>query len=421
MNNDPTVLIDEPVADFDIADVFLSRTDERGVIRYGNDVFRRLSGYDWPDLIGAPHRIVRHPDMPKCIFRLMWTALQNGQSFGGYVKNRSATGQYYWVFAVAVPIAGGYLSIRLKPSAPLFADVQAMYADLRGAERNAGRDPDEGVAVIQQSVRNMGYRDYAAFSGYALSVEMAARARALGQPVDPTLAQFERIGVLLQNLSKEVQEVVEGFEAISDSPENLNILGSQLKTRREPMQVVAQNYGMLAREIMGSINELAQALNALQDQCFVGRLEHCAGLLYGEAIREFAQNEPNAGTRGHAREVIVLKNALSTFIANAADSCARIGTEVDRFVSFGHRLRKMVSGLAVTRVVCLIEARSVDDDTTSIEEISHRLSAFQDDLTLSLDKITSTCSEMAMTVPTTLAKSVLNDLDTPRESRRLSA
>jgi aerotaxis receptor len=111
-------------APFTADELIYSRTDDRGVILAGNEVFQRLSGQDWRELIGAPHRIIRHPDMPKGFFHLFWQQLKNGEPAVGYVKNRSKDGGHYWVLANAIPCPGGYFSIRMKPSSPLFDKVR---------------------------------------------------------------------------------------------------------------------------------------------------------------------------------------------------------------------------------------------------------------------------------------------------------
>ncbi|CAN0589027.1 unnamed protein product, partial [Ectocarpus sp. 12 AP-2014] len=121
---------EQEVADYRIEDLFMSRTDDRGVIQSGNQTFQRLSGHDWNTLIGAPHKIIRHPDMPKCVFRLFWDTLKAGDPVGAYVKNRSKEGRYYWVFAIALPVEDGFVSVRLKPSSRFFETVKGVYASL---------------------------------------------------------------------------------------------------------------------------------------------------------------------------------------------------------------------------------------------------------------------------------------------------
>lgn len=77
----------------------VSKTDTRGVITYCNRTFMRISGFSEAELFGQPHNIIRHPDMPRGAFRLLWKQLQAGNEFFGYVKNLCKDGSYYWVLA----------------------------------------------------------------------------------------------------------------------------------------------------------------------------------------------------------------------------------------------------------------------------------------------------------------------------------
>lgn len=125
---------------FGFDELFFSTTDERGVIRFGNDVFIRVSGYPKEVLKGAPHSIIRHPDMPRAVFKLLWDTLHAGSPIAAYVKNMSANGNYYWVFAFVFPIEDGYISIRQKPSSALFAAAQALYPLALEVEEKEGME-----------------------------------------------------------------------------------------------------------------------------------------------------------------------------------------------------------------------------------------------------------------------------------------
>ncbi len=76
----------------------VSETDEKGIITYCNDYFIKISGYSREELIGQPHSIVRHPDMPKVIFKLLWETIKSGQNINAVVKNLAKDGSYYWIF-----------------------------------------------------------------------------------------------------------------------------------------------------------------------------------------------------------------------------------------------------------------------------------------------------------------------------------
>ena len=122
---------------FSLAELFFSRTDERGIILAGNSIFQRISMYAWEELLKKPHNIIRHPHMPKAVFWLLWETIKKGEPIGAYVKNRAKDGRYYWVFAIVTPIEGGYLSVRLKPSSAFLQVVEQEYKTLVDLENNA--------------------------------------------------------------------------------------------------------------------------------------------------------------------------------------------------------------------------------------------------------------------------------------------
>ncbi len=77
--------------------IIMSKTDERGIIEYANDYFMHICGYDVWELMGEPHNVIRHPDMPKVVFKLLWDRLHKGKNIHTLVKNLAKDGSYYWV------------------------------------------------------------------------------------------------------------------------------------------------------------------------------------------------------------------------------------------------------------------------------------------------------------------------------------
>ena len=82
---------------FSEEELIVSKTDTKGRVTYGNELFLKLSGYEENHILGAPHNIIRHPEMPKIIFKLLWNTLKTGKEIYAYVLNRSKNGDYYWV------------------------------------------------------------------------------------------------------------------------------------------------------------------------------------------------------------------------------------------------------------------------------------------------------------------------------------
>ena len=99
----------------------VSETDAKGIIKFANEDFCKIAGYTLAELIGNPHNMVRHPDMPKQAFKSLWETVQKGNIWTGYVKNATKNGGYYWVFATVYPFEScdgskGYMSCRRKAS-----------------------------------------------------------------------------------------------------------------------------------------------------------------------------------------------------------------------------------------------------------------------------------------------------------------
>lgn len=119
--------------------LIVSETDRRGLIRYINDEFCTVSGYKTKELIGKPHNIVRHPDMPKAIFNDLWKSVKAGEIWKGFIKNSTKDGGYYWVFATVFPISSvigeGYLSVRTKANKDEVEKYEGIYKELRMKEK----------------------------------------------------------------------------------------------------------------------------------------------------------------------------------------------------------------------------------------------------------------------------------------------
>ncbi len=115
--------------------LIVSRTDPQGIITHANQAFVDMSGYTREELIGQPHYILRHPDMPAVAFKGLWDTLAEGKTWQGYVKNLRKDGTYYWVLATAIPNVRdgkvvGYTSVRRKPSRTRVNECVSLYARL---------------------------------------------------------------------------------------------------------------------------------------------------------------------------------------------------------------------------------------------------------------------------------------------------
>jgi methyl-accepting chemotaxis protein len=160
--NMPVTNVEQVMRD---GEFIVSRTDTRGILTYINPYFLEISGFTEAELIGAPHNIVRHPDMPSEAFEDLWRTLQAGKPWTGYVKNRCKNGDHYWVLANATPIwegnqVTGYLSVRSKPDRATVDQVDQAYRKFKSGQAS-GLAISEGAVVSRSGGFGRGLADMA--------------------------------------------------------------------------------------------------------------------------------------------------------------------------------------------------------------------------------------------------------------------
>lgn len=142
-------------------DFIISKTDLKGRITYCNRIFIEFSGFEEHELLGAQHNIVRHPDMPRGVFKFLWDTLEAKKECFAYVKNMSRDGGFYWVMANVTPnlnaqgVAEGYFSVRRKPGRAAVSALSDVYQLMLDEERRAGpREACTASIALLNSVLN---------------------------------------------------------------------------------------------------------------------------------------------------------------------------------------------------------------------------------------------------------------------------
>ena len=141
-------------------DLIVSKTDLKGRITYGNEAFIRMSGYTEKELLQSPHNILRHSDMPKLVFKLLWDRIKAKKAINAYVKNSTKNGDYYWVFANVTASLDkneniiGYYSVRRKPSDKGKKAAEQLYKQLLTSEQEGG--VDASGKLLNEILKNAG-------------------------------------------------------------------------------------------------------------------------------------------------------------------------------------------------------------------------------------------------------------------------
>jgi len=363
-------------------ELFFSRTDAAGRIQFGNNVFQRVSIYSWDELIGKPHKIVRHPDTPRAVFWLLWKNLQEGRPIGAYVKNRAKDGRYYWVFAIATPIEGGYISVRLKPSSPLFASIKQEYANFVAAERR-GLSPEESANAVAERLQQLGFPDYFAFMTAALSAELAARDEKLGHRPDIVVRAFDEVRASSQNLLQHADSIAEAYADSENVPFNFRVLAAQLGDAGAAIGVISGNYSQLSAEMKGALDQFVRSARDLRRTVEEGAFLTCVARVQREMEEGFRQ-EKKPETEF---EMSLLSLQQRTYTAKARRGLEDISHTAEIFARSCGEMTRLAAGLEVTRIMGKVECARHAQVSDRLGELLSGLEVFQRVVSTALKEI----------------------------------
>lgn len=378
-------------APFEINEIFFSRTDKRGIIQAGNYIFKRVADYEWEQLIGAPHKVIRHPDMPKAVFSLLWATLQSDNLMGAYVRNKARDGLEYWVYAIAMPLNDGYLSVRIKPSSDLLEPIQGIYEDLRQAEITDGVSPEDSAKSLLNRVNDLGYNDYASFESDCLMRELAARDANMGNPVNPAIVTFDKIMNLSAALKTETRAFSEGFEAISTVPTNMRIIAARLEPSGGAISSLSQNYWSMSEEMSEWFNN--NVTNEGSEFATIHLTLNSCRFLFGTALMlttlsaDFNRERRELGNCDLEFEQKKVNALTSEYIAKAMTGLQQVASVASKIVTSAEIMRRYTLGLSSTRVMCNIESARLPNGGGSLVDVISQLGQFQAQVEKQLDRI----------------------------------
>jgi aerotaxis receptor len=396
----PTVPL-QKCRDFAVNEMFFSTTDAGGRILTGNEVFTRTSGYTLSELRGQPHNIVRHPDMPRAAFAVLWSNLRAGKSFNGYVKNLAKDGTYYWVFASISSLPDGrLLSIRFKPTTPEFStQIPPLYAAALAAENGAlaeggsAKDATEaGTLVLTRQIQAAGFASYDEFAESALIKEMIsrdghlARERAslfpakikaseadagLARLYEQTLALYghatelfgalERIGRLSRTLRSEATSVIELADGFRLSALNSNIASSRFGNDGACISVIATFLTSYATGMTQDTRTVRQHLQAIADSTRAINASVAMARLELEMLLFFQSELARLATADHGHTLPTLEQAFLRNAARAGESIAALAGSLPPITTSRDSLAQAVVSIQLAQVRGLTEAARLDE------------------------------------------------------------
>lgn len=378
---------------FGIADLLFSRTDARGVIQSGNGDFQRVSGYDWDDLLGAPHKLIRHAGMPKGLFQLMWETIGSQRPIGAYTCNKTREGLTYTVFAVVIPVEDGFVSVRLKPTSPRVAQIKDMYDRVCAAEHSDKLSAQEGAALLRNQIEALGFSSYEAFMARAIQEELGARNAFLERTGLRRLEALSSIESAVNEVRMQGQTMSAMFAETAQIPQNLRLQASRIEGRKGPISMISTNHQMtsdsFAASLTGFLDAASVGAGPLREAIFLTATAKIMMEVADAVSGSDANNEDR--TDADAR---CLRLLASEYLDKSQQAVRDISARARYFTSAIKDMRRMVAGLELTRTMCKIEKSRVSGDIAGLNEIVERLHKAEAQLNQIVAQIGSSVSTM---------------------------
>ncbi len=371
--------------EYSILDLLVSRTDKRGVIVSANEVFQRVAGYDSDSLIGAPHKLVRHPEMPKGVFWYLWHCLQNDTPVGAYVRNRSSDGGYYWVLATVTPLSDGYLSMRLKPDTAALAFIEGLYGQMLEREKDGATSPEQSADFLQELLKAQGFDSYSSFMSKQIAEAITARDTRKRTGTLPAITHLSSMAYTWQSVSAACSTVFDAYRDFRNTPMNMQIQAGHLRDAGVALGVVASNFATIAGQINADITRFANEVSGVSSRIDDALTTGCMLSLLVETQAVLSRE---GSTTDEEMAILTQQEALGQ--RRVASSITDVQRQLDTFLSSSELVRRQLSAFSVTRVMCAIENAQIENIAQgNVAAIIEELRAFQQTADQNLRQIRS--------------------------------
>lgn len=375
-------------SEFSWDELFFSYTNKQGVVEGGNEVFRRISKYDWEEILHKPHSLVRHPDMPRGVFYLFWEVINKNQSIGAFVKNRAKDGTYYWVFALASPIESGFLSVRQKPGGALFQLVPDLYKKWKLQEDKNKLKPQESMNLILQELQTLGFKDYLDFSSQAFEQCIQMRYEQLEVSEQARdLTSINQVQQMAKGIFDEAVKSIRSYQAIQYIPLNMQIYADNLGTV-PTLSVVAEKYQELATEIQNAIERFEVATVSINESVRSALFAFCSKKLNVEMAQSFADLAADDTSKDYSFEISQLEAVAYQSQNQSLQELKQILNLVQELLFSCENLRTVLLGLELIRMSGRIEIAKMSTHSVELSDLMSKLSIFKQGIFNSILHIT---------------------------------
>lgn len=405
---------------FDLHELFFSITKHDSTILLCNETFVRISEYRSDELIGEPHNIIRHQDMPRIVFEVFWGYLRANKPVVAYVKNRTKRGGFYWVLSVAFVMDDKYISIRIKPTTAIFSVVKEIYTKLLKAE--AEPSFEESQKLLTELLNASGFDNYDHFMSEVLLAELLERKKLFAlnpskesrcnnlksnfklgvkslydiskvalheyekyfakiESLKSVKSIFEEKGDLLRVLARDIvflslNASVSSYKLENDG-ETFSVLASDIRINAKQNEILIKNIHETTQDFTESINEMIFLVSYLSLQM--------------QMVTYFIKELLEDSDKKLDESIVILCDLITQYNENLTE----LPTVFDKLIAKNilnlQELEKQLMFLGYIQIYGIIESSRIGEDKLGFGEIFSQLKS----LIIKTSDETSSIKEMA--------------------------
>ena len=402
---------------FDKDELFFSITKRDSTIINGNDTFVRISEFSRDELIGQYHNIVRHPDMPKVVFKVFWDYLKANRPIAAYVKNRTKNKGYYWVFAVVFPFKDSYISIRIKPNIDVFDSIKEIYSKLLEAQTKL--DMDESQELFLKLLSDTGYSDYDHFINDVLVKELLKRKELLFKKQDKIdFCQNDELKLKIHSLYCSSEKLMRQYETwfektdrfmeikstfeekafvLSSLAKDIIFLSINASIASYKVDVYGETFGVLASDIRNNAKENDIIINNIDDlyRSLSTSLNEIVFLVSSislqiETVTYFIKELFENNNKELSSNIFFLFELVSSYNEKLTELTMSMDKSIKKSLFHLSELEQQIMYLGYVQIYGNIESARFNDESSGFKEIFLQLKA----LSFEISKETSIMKNM---------------------------
>ncbi|MGD1883125.1 MAG: PAS domain-containing protein [Paracoccaceae bacterium] len=384
-------ILGEPLTGFlpESEELFYARLDLAGVLQNCNEAFEKINGRTKDEMIGTPRSQRNHPRMPTLINTLVDQALKRGEPASAYLCRTRPDGTEVWMIGVLLPYGEHVIAINFCPGTDLQIHIAELYAEL--SRTTAGLPDEEAIDKFTDGLAKINFLHITQFMAVSLWREIQARCIRLDQEVDSRIDAIRRIyrGVLaLDAPVKSLCDVLKRAESVTN---NMRLQALRLEGQKGPIGAIADNHRMMSHDL----SALAAELNT---NTFLSTEEVSRAAIFGGAerlVRDLIDGvsahhmlpTPMSAKRGQVVDGALLNNAAKHFRSRNLEIAARIENGANQLRKICTAIRRQMSALSLTRMMCEMERSKLPGSTDGLASISSILDSSHSELAIAVDEI----------------------------------